>query len=115
MSRLPTEEPQRLARGNQRATVRYRCAPATVGKLYFADDHEFQRAWIINLSKTGVGLVLARPLPVGAFFIVQMRGARGPFEMPAQVVHATRQTQTDWLIGSELIQPLTDEELETLL
>ncbi|GEM_PF-3992856 len=115
MPRLPGEEAQRLAHGNQRAAVRYRCAPATTGKLYVAGAHDYQRAWIINLSRNGIGATVARPLPVGAFLVVQMGGSRGVVELPAQVIHATRQSQLDWLIGCELMQPLSDEALDALL
>ena len=115
MSRLPAEKAQRLARGNQRATVRYRCAPATTGKLYVTGDHEYQRAWIVNLSHRGIGATVARPLPIGTFIVVQMRGTQGVVELPAQVMHATRQNQCDWLIGCEMIHPLSSDELEALL
>ncbi len=115
MSSLSTEEVRRLARGNHRATVRYRCAPATAGRLYFADDQEYQHAWIINLSKTGVALQLPHPLPAGVLLVIRMRGANGAVELPAQVVHSTLQVHNEWLIGCELIQPLRDEDLDRLL
>ena len=114
MSRLPMEEAQRLARANHRATVRYRCAPATSGKVFLADDQEFRRAWVINISKTGVGLVLPRPLPVGAFLTLQMRSGQGTFEMSANVVRVARQKE-EWFVGCELINPLNDDELDGLL
>ena len=43
---------------NRRATVRYQCAPATSAKVYAAEDITFQVAWIMDLSKTGAGLLL---------------------------------------------------------
>ena len=115
MSRLPTEEAQRLARSNNRATVRYRCAPATAGKVFVADDAEVDRAWVMNISKTGIGVVFARPLPVGSFLTIQMRAGEGTIDMNAHVVHATRQNHADWYLGCELIHPLNDDDLELLL
>lgn len=115
MSRLPVEEAQRLARANHRATVRYRCAPATSGKVFLAEDNEVRRAWVMNISKTGIGVVLARPLPVGAFLTIQMRSSQGTVEMTAHVVHATRQHQAEWFVGCEFNEPLLDDELEELL
>ena len=56
MNASPEGKPKARARGNRRATVRYRCAPATVGKVFSANDHEFQRAWIQDLSLTGLGM-----------------------------------------------------------
>ena len=115
MSRLPMEEAQRLARANHRATVRYRCAPATSGKVFLADDQEFRRAWVINISKTGIGVVVARPLPVGAFLTIQMRAGQETIDMPAHIVRIFRQSQAEWFIGCELINPLNDDELDGLL
>ena len=117
MSSLPVEQARQIARGNQRATVRYRCAPATTGKLYVTDDHECQCAWIINLSKTGVGLVLARPVPVGAFVVLSVRSTdrSTTYELAAHVMHATFQTQTDWFVGCELVTALNDDDLDAML
>lgn len=115
MSRLPLEEAQRLARANHRATVRYRCAPATTGKIFLADDQEFRRAWVINVSKTGIAVVLARPLPVGDFVTIQMRSNQRTVDLNAHVVHATRQNQSEWFIGCEFVEPLNDDALDELL
>jgi hypothetical protein len=116
-SSLPSQEALKLARGNRRGTVRYRCAPATAGKLYIADDHEHQHAWISNISRTGLGLLLTRTLPVGTFVVVQMRSLDRTrvFDLPAHVVHVTLVNQTDWLIGCDLIHALTSEDLDLLL
>jgi hypothetical protein len=116
-SSLPSQEALKLARGNRRGTVRYRCAPATPGKLYIADDHEFQNAWISNISRSGIGLLLNRAVPAGTFVVVQMRSLDRTrvFDLAAHVVHATLVNATDWLIGCDLIQELTSEELDSLL
>jgi len=115
MSRLPSEETQQVARANQRTMVRYRCAPATSGKLHFGGDGEYELAWIVNLSRHGIGATVTRPVPVGTFLIVQMRGTQGIMELPAQVIHSTRHSSSDWLLGCEMARPLSDEELESLL
>ncbi|MCI0684191.1 MAG: PilZ domain-containing protein [Gemmataceae bacterium] len=115
MTRLPLEEAQRLARSNHRATVRYRCAPATSGKVFLADDQELRRAWVMNLSKQGIGVLLPRPVPVGAYLTIQMRASQGAVSMTGHVVHATLHGQGEWLIGCEFMQPLNDDELEELL
>lgn len=115
MSRLPMEEAQRLARANHRATVRYRCAPATTGKVFLAEDQELRRAWVMNISKTGIGVILPRPLPVGASLTIQMRSSLGTVDMTAHVIHATRQNQAEWFIGCEFTEPLLDDELDELL
>jgi len=115
MSLVPTAAAQRAARVNQRATVRYRCAPATSAKLTLPGDEEYQRAWVINISKKGVGMLSPCALPKDAIVVLQMRGVKGPVDLAAQVVHATLHNQTEWVIGCELIQPLDDDQLDALL
>ncbi len=113
----PKDAPVKPRTGNKRATVRYRCAPATIGKLSLSDDHEFQHAWIENLSRAGVGLVLARPLGVGTDVLLQLRAAESDqvFEQVGQVAHCTRQPQGDWAVGCEFARPLAADDLDRLL
>jgi PilZ domain len=105
------------SRGNQRATIRYRCAPATVGKVFSANDQEFQRAWILDLSLKGVGMQLSRPLEPGHLIIIAVRGNDGAkiHELSARVMHCSPVPQGDWFVGCELTFPLSPEEMEQLL
>jgi hypothetical protein len=104
-------------RGNSRATVRYRCAPATIGRLYIGADDEFQHAWIVNLSETGAGFVLPRAIPSGSSVLIQIRAAESAIvqEVTATVVHCTDQLLGDWMIGCVFDEPLSPEMLDTLL
>jgi hypothetical protein len=106
-----------VSRGNRRATIRYRCAPATVGKVFSAEDHEFQRAWILDLSLRGVGMQLARPLNPGQHFALLVRSNDGlrTFELAGTVCHCDPVPHGDWLVGCELTIALTPEELDQLL
>ena len=115
---VPHDETSRQRRcSNNRATVRYRCAPATIGRLYVGEDHEFQHAWVVNLSKTGIGFVLARPIPCGTPVVIQMRAnvTQTINKLIAQVVHCTAQLQNDWMIGCEFADPVSPELLDYLL
>jgi PilZ domain len=102
---------------NNRAMVRYRCAPATIGRLYVGEDHEFQHAWVANLSQNGVAFVLARSIPSGTPILIQIRGIANPvlYGLPAQVVHCTEQLEGDWMIGCSFEEPLSTELLDNLL
>jgi hypothetical protein len=104
-------------RANSRATVRYRCAPATIGRLYVADDHEFQHAWVLNLSQTGIGFFLSRPVAAGMSVVIQMRATESAevHELCATVAHCTAQLTGEWLVGCEFIQPLPVELRDSLL
>lgn len=118
----PTTTPQdgltRIRRrGNSRATVRYHCAPATIGRLYVGDDHEFQHAWVLNLSQTGIGFFLSRPVSAGLPVVIQIRGAEpaSVHELCATVVHCTAQLTGEWLVGCEFTHPLPVEVLDSIL
>ncbi len=106
-----------IPRGNRRATIRYRCAPATVGKVFSAGDQEFQRAWIIDLSLKGIGMEVSRPLEAGHLIIIAMRENPGGkiHELSARVMYCDALAQGTWSIGGELTVPLSPDELEQLL
>jgi hypothetical protein len=106
-----------VANGNRRATIRYRCAPATLGKVIDTHDMEFQRAWILDLSLQGVGMQLSRPLEVGRQVLIVLRSTDGKTtrQFSAHVMHCHAQPQGDWFVGCELTTPLTLDELERFL
>jgi hypothetical protein len=110
-----TTEPNPQA--NRRATVRYHCALATPGGVFLLEKQELQRAWVLDLSLCGAGLLLNRALPVGQLVMLRMKGAGGEhtYELPARVAHATRETGGDWVVGCELLTRLTPDELDALL
>jgi hypothetical protein len=109
--------PKPAALANRRATVRYRCAPATTGKIYSAEDHEFVRAWIVNLSLKGIGMQLSRPIELGRHVVIVMRNNDNTqtLEFAARIVHVHPLPHDEWHIGGEFTIPLTPEELEQFL
>jgi hypothetical protein len=115
---VPQENAVRPVKGNRRATVRYRCAPATMGKVYLADDQEFQRACIVNLSLKGIGLQIPRPLSAGQFVVVSLKSNDGAknFELAAHVMHCDPlPLGEEWFVGCELTLPLSSDDLDQLL
>lgn len=105
------------AGSNQRATVRYRCAPATIGKVFVNDDHEYQPAWVANLSLGGIGLQIQRPVELGTSILVQIRSpvSNQMHKLPAHVAHCSQVPQGEWYLGCEFIAPLSSEVLDELL
>lgn len=103
--------------GNRRITVRYRCAPATSGQLIASDDQEFQRAWIDNLSRGGVGLFLSKPIAVNSFASVQLKGKLSGqvFDLNGHVMHSTLREPYGWYVGIEFLEVISDETLDALL
>jgi hypothetical protein len=113
--------PRKQAWRDLRATVRYRCAPATYGRVLLNDqqeaDQEYQRAWLSDLSLGGVGLTMARPIPSHSSIHVLLRNpvSHELVILQGQVVHCTSQVNGEWLIGCKLDRALTAEVLEQLL
>ncbi len=105
------------SRTNRRAAIRYRCAPATVGKVLSSDDQELQRAWILDLSRTGIGMELSRPLKPGQLVVITIRSndATNLHELSALVKHCNAVPQGAWYVGCELMVGLSPEELEQFL
>jgi c-di-GMP-binding flagellar brake protein YcgR len=101
---------------NRRVAVRYKCGLATPGRIRL-EGEEWQRAWVLDLSFTGVGLLLGRSLQAGQHVVVHLRGIEQSkvHEAPCQVRHATRQVDGEWVVGCEFFQPLTAEQLDALL
>jgi hypothetical protein len=107
--------PPRL--GNRRITIRYRCAPATTGKVIVSEDQEFQRAWIENLSRGGVGLYLSKAIAGGSVVAVQLKALLGNsiYELTGQVMHSVLREPYGWFVGIEFLEPLSDDTLDMLL
>jgi hypothetical protein len=108
---------QRHAWIKRRAEARYHCGPATPGRLVKGGDGQSRRAWILNLSAGGVGLLLDEALEAETLLVVHIKsGTTGNwFELAARVVHSTAQASGEWLIGCELAEKLGQEELDALL
>lgn len=102
---------------NHRATVRYQCAPAFVGRLLVAGDQEYQRGWLQDLSLGGLGILLRRALPVRVPVVIRLKSSTSDktYDLPARVVHSTQLANGDYLVGCEFVQSLTNEDLDQLL
>ena len=57
---------------NRRGTVRYQCAPATIGKVYSPAPEDFVRVCILDLSRGGAGILANRSLVPGLDIIGQL-------------------------------------------
>jgi hypothetical protein len=75
------------------------------------------RAFLRDLSRHGLALLVTRPLDPGTILFVQLRGSRRgvTHTQLARVVHITEQSECRWLVGCELTCPLSDEQLRLCL
>ena len=117
----PTSSPH-LARNlktsyNQRGSVRYRCPPASAGRVFLSEDLEYQRAWLQDLSATGIGLLVSKQVATGLHVTIQIKCSHSQklYSLHAHAVHATPQADGTWVIGCQFVTPLTRDELEDLL
>src|SRR4051794_26808735 len=90
---------QRHAWIKRRTETRYHCGPATAGRLTKEEQDTGQRAWILNLSATGIGLLLDSRLEPDSHVIIHLKSPTTGafFNLPARVVHVTGQSNGDWL------------------
>jgi hypothetical protein len=116
---VPFKEGAREPRAgsNRRASVRYHCGPATPGRIYLSQTQEFLRAWVLDLSRHGMGLIVPRPLEVGQQVTIKMKNATGDrtFDMSAEVVHVNTHPHGEWVAGFEFATPLDDNVLDAIL
>jgi hypothetical protein len=101
----------------RRTAVRYRCAVGTVGRLSLADRSESMDVVIMNLSETGIGLTLDRPLEKGAQVTIMLRGPApdNAVVLPSRVMHATADSDGTWRVGCMFGGRLMPETLLELL
>lgn len=113
---IPIERLLEMELANQRASVRYRCGPALPGRLFASTDFRYQRVWIRDISRTGIGILSDRPLDENSFLVVQIRSLNSgeKYDLPVQVMHCT-QLGNEWLLGCEFIHSLEDDSLDDLL
>jgi hypothetical protein len=96
---------------------RYRTALATFGTINFSAGSECETAYVQNVSKTGIGLNMAKALEVGSQVTIRWRvGAeREPRLFSLRVIHSTLESDRSWRIGCEFAEPLSSDLLELLL
>src|SRR5579862_1538869 len=82
----------------RRTEPRYQCPPATSGRVTGQAGGAPRRVWVINISLSGVGLLADQALEAETLLVVQLRSNAQDrvYELPARVVHSTRQVSGDW-------------------
>jgi len=70
-----------------------------------------------NLSRNGVSLIFRRPLELGTKLTVEflVHGRESPIQLQVHVVRAEQKPDGNWHLGCELVQELSEEELQVLL
>lgn len=100
----------------RRASVRYPC-PASPPALVRTENEVCLPARVVNVSQTGIGLLLAEPVPGGTILGLELhaRAQELPYFLLARVVHLQEQPDGQWLLGCQLTGRLPAGELAALL
>jgi PilZ domain len=100
------------ARPERRTSERQPCALET-SCLRAADGQGAWDARVIDISSTGVGLLMGRRFEPGTLlsFRLEGRSEGQSYNALARVIHATRQAGGGWLLGCALLDELDASQL----
>jgi hypothetical protein len=100
-----------------RATVRYSSGGTTPCKTLAGWRGNSWEATIRDISQQGIGLILGRRFEAGVILVVEVpRPTEASTHLVlARVVRVIEQENGRWLVGCSLVNPLTREELRSLL
>jgi c-di-GMP-binding flagellar brake protein YcgR len=101
---------------DQRQWKRFPCQVTARYQMVASDDARHRDAQVLDISATGVGLLVDRAIDNGTLLSVELQNAAGTTErtMLACVVHVTRQSNTQSALGCNFIRSLSDEDLRAL-
>jgi hypothetical protein len=102
---------------DQRTWMRFACDVKARYQPVGGESVPQKPANVINVSASGVGLLVPENIETGTLLSVELQAARGSFTrtMLACVVHATAQPDGGWALGCNFIRSLSSEDLKALL
>ena len=102
---------------SRRACVRFRCTRPVPRRMAIAESYNSLDGWLVDISVSGLGLLLDSPLDEGTLLFVEMESSpeASPVELLARVIRATSTPEGEWLLGCEFVTPLGEEELRAML
>jgi PilZ domain len=103
--------------GDGRSWVRFVCNVQAVCDTVPANGRAPESVQVLNLSPSGVGLAVPRPIETGSMLSLELKSASGRHActMLACVVHASGRDAGPWTVGCNFIRELTEQEMESLL
>jgi hypothetical protein len=108
---------QRHEPSDQRTWVRYACAMKASYQAIAGADTAPRPAKVVNVSASGVGLVVGEPVENGTLLSVELQAADGKYTrtMLSCVVHVAAQAAGEWALGCNFLRSLSEEDLKALL
>jgi hypothetical protein len=102
---------------DQRTWRRFPAAVTASYEIVTAAESRPRAAQILNISPTGIGLVVQEPIAAGTLLSMELPGAGGPARrmILACAVHVTPRGDGEWALGCNFIRSLTDKDLQALV
>ncbi len=113
----PQPAPAGPAGRDRRAAPRFPCSFRTTCQPIALVETIAVPVQVRNVSTGGIGLLCRAPVPPGTFFAIELQNNRGgsSLRLRARVIHTTRHDGKTWLLGCAFTEPLSDEQLQSLL
>ncbi len=107
----------RHAPSDQRTWMRFATRLTATYQKIGAADTENHSAQVINVSASGVGLLVTAEVEAGALLSVDLTSTDGKFvrTILACVVHVSTQSNGSWALGCNFIRELSEEDLKALI
>jgi hypothetical protein len=113
MRETDSAQQTKLQEANRRQAPRHQCPHPSPVRLLVLPGRPPVWGFTRDVSTTGLGLLLSRPLDAGTVLTLEL-GEEVPADtstLSGQVVHATPFPQGGWLVGCRLSRPLREEEM----
>jgi hypothetical protein len=110
---VPSEEAKHRTQTERRAWVRLPTNQAV--SCQHLDGSTSDTGWLgkpINISPGGLALLLSRRFEAGTLLVVEFPKLR---TLGVRVVHAKPENDTCWILGCEIISPLTEDEAQAFV
>lgn len=106
-----------MAPEDQRSWVRHKCNLKAAYERVGEDDDRTYDAQVLNVSASGVGLILQDCVDPGALINLRLYNSAGALvrTILACVVHSTQRANGDLVVGCNFIRELGEDELTALL
>lgn len=106
-----------VLKGERRASVRYESNAKGSCQTLSLHRESAWEATVRNISCDGIGLLLGRRFEPGALLSIELTESSQERQrlLLARVAHATPQPDGKWLVGCTLLNPLGEDEIQTLL
>lgn len=102
---------------DQRSYPRYTCDIQARYQVVSAPALPAQPALVLNISNTGVGLLVRRCIEVGSLLTMELAAANHPVPLTilSCVVHVTELPEEEWALGCNFITEISEIDLKSLL